>query len=92
MDVGHTVDIVYLDFAKALHSTNHRFLLTKLKSSGIDGAVLNWIKSYLSNRSYQVKIDGVYSEEAPCLSGVSQGSFIDPLLFLLCINDLPTDH
>ncbi len=44
----------------------HRFLLDKRKSSGIDGAVLNWIKSYLSNRSYPVQIDGVLSEEAPC--------------------------
>ncbi len=69
MDEGHTVELVYLVFAKAFDSANHRFLLAKLKSSGIDGAVLNWIKSYLSNRSYQVQIDGVLSEEAPCLSG-----------------------
>ncbi len=69
LDEGHTVDLVYLDFAKAFDSVNHRFLLAKLKSSGIDGAVLNWFKSYLSNRSYQVQIDGALSEEAPCLSG-----------------------
>ncbi len=43
MDEGYTVDFVYLDFAKAFDSVNHRFLLAKLKSSGIDGAVLNWI-------------------------------------------------
>ncbi len=48
MDEGHTVHLVYLNFAKAFDSVNHRFLLAKLKSYGIDGAMLNWIKSYLS--------------------------------------------
>ncbi len=81
LDEGHTVDLVYLDFAKAFDSVNHRFILATLKSSVIIGAVLNWIKSYLSNRSYQVQIGGVLSEEAHCLSGVPQGSVIGPLLF-----------
>ncbi len=72
LDEGHTVDLVYLDFAKTFDSVNHRFLLAKLKASGIDGAVLNWIKSYLSNRSYQVRIDDILSEEAPCHSGFPQ--------------------
>ncbi len=64
LDEGHKMDFVYLDFAKAFDSVNHRFILAKLKSGGIDGAVLNCIKSYLSNRSYQVQIDGVSSEVA----------------------------
>ncbi len=49
MNEGHTVDLAYLDFAKTFDSVNHRFRLAKLKSPGIDGPVLNWIKSYLSN-------------------------------------------
>ncbi len=50
MDEGHTVDLVYLDFAKAFDSVDHRFLLAKLKSSCIDGSVLNSIKFNLSKR------------------------------------------
>ncbi len=44
LDEGHMVDLIYLNFAKAFDSVSHRFLLVKLKASGIDGAVLNWIK------------------------------------------------
>ncbi len=73
LDEGHTVGFVYRDFAKAFDSVNHQFLLAKPKASGIDGAVLNWIKSYLSNRTYQVQIDSILSEGAPCHSGVPQG-------------------
>ncbi len=58
------------DIAKAFDTLNHRFLLTKLTFSGIDGPVLNWIKSFLSDRLYQVQIDGVLSEVDPCHSGV----------------------
>ncbi len=31
------VDLVFVDFAKAFDTVNHRFLLAKLKSPGIDG-------------------------------------------------------
>ncbi len=88
LDEGHTVNLVYLDFAKAFDSVNHWFLLAKVKSSGIDRAVLNLIESCLSTRSYQVQIDGILSEEAPCHSGAPQGSVIGPFLFLLYLNDL----
>ncbi len=40
-------------------------------------------------KSYQVHIDGVLPEEAPCLTCVPLGSVIALLLFLLYGNDLP---
>ncbi len=43
LDEGDTVDIVYLDFAKAFDSVNHRLLLTKLKCHRIAHSVINWI-------------------------------------------------
>ncbi len=69
MDEGPTVNLFYLDFAKAFDSVNHRLLLAKLTSSGIDGLVFNWIESCLSGRPYKVQFDDILSEEAPCLNG-----------------------
>ncbi len=35
IDDRNTADVVYLDFAKAFDSDNHRFLLAKLESFGL---------------------------------------------------------
>ncbi len=67
MNEGYTVGLVCLDFAKPFDSINHWFVLAKLKSSGIEGLVLNWIEFYPFDRSFQVQSDDVLSEEAPCL-------------------------
>ncbi len=43
IDEGHTVDVVYLDFAKVFDSVNDRFLLAKMKSFGLGVVVVRWI-------------------------------------------------
>ena len=80
-----------MDFAKAFDKVSHWGLAIKLKNYGVTGQVHKWIVDFLHQRSQRVVCKGDHSGWAPVLSGVPQGSFIGPVLFLVYINDLPKE-
>ena len=88
LDEGDQLDVVYLDIAKAFDLVPHQLLLRKCQKYGLSDDVCKLIKSYLSNRAYQVTLNGRSSRRVFPGSGVGQGSVLGPKLFLLHFNDL----
>ncbi|KAL2088527.1 hypothetical protein ACEWY4_015426 [Coilia grayii] len=83
-DVGKTSVLVLLDLSAAFDTVDHCILLHRLKHwVGFTGTVINWLKSYLQQRSFFVAIGNCTSASMSLTCGVPQGSILGPLLFNL---------
>ena len=77
------VDTTYLDFSKGFDRADHNILLHKIKALKITIKILKWKEIFLKKREQRVKINGHLSDWVWVLLGVSQGSALRPLLFLI---------
>ena len=79
-----TVVLILLDLSAAFDTIDHTILAKKLLDDyGISGTALQWLQSYLTNRTYCVKIGDTMSSVMELLFGVPQGSLLGPILFIL---------
>jgi len=81
----HSVAVAYIDFHKAFDSVCHSKLLVRLASLGIAGNLLEWIKSFLSDRQQRTKVGSALSGPVNINSGVIQGIVVSGLFCSCCI-------
>ena len=84
--MGNSTFVAFIDFRKAFDSIDHQILLEKIASTGVIDASDKWFQSYLTNWSQITIANNIASKPNNIRYGVSQGSILGPLLFLVFIN------
>ena len=86
------VRCIAVDFLKAFDKISHEIILkTAQNDFFLPNHTVNWLYSFLSNRSQRVHIsNSLFTSWKSCSSGVPQGSILGPLLFAMVINSYGT--
>ena len=85
IDEGKLSVLVLLDLSAVFDTIDHGILLhySLQYVFGIQGTVLSWFRSYLTKRFQIVSTQGTHSDQIELCCGVSQGSVLGPILFVL---------
>ena len=81
--------MILIDLQKAFATINHDIFLNKLSIIGFSDRTIKWFQSYPSNRKFTLKLENFFSEVSSTSCSVSQESILDPLLFLIYLNNMP---
>ena len=89
LNKGNIFVLALLDFSSAFDTIDSSILIHHLHTDfGFTDTVLQWLSSYLTDRTHYVSLSNHCSAFAHVHSGVPQGSVLSPILFTMYIKPL----
>jgi hypothetical protein len=79
----------FIDIEKAFDTVWRYNVLKKLTDWKVTGNMLQFLRNFMENRTFQVRINGKLSNTFHQTNGIPQGSVLSSTLFLVAINSLP---
>ena len=79
---------VFVDFSKAFDTINRTKMVEAMENVGVRGRASEWLRNYLTDRSFLVQIGDSLSKKRSSRHGVAQGSILGPLMYTLYVNDI----
>ena len=85
---GKYSGMILINPQKAFDTLDHKILLDQMKCMSFSDKTIKWFHSCLTNRTFFVSLDNVFSTAGTINCRVPQRFILGPLLFLLSINDV----
>ena len=85
---GEIFSAILMDVSGAFNNVHHERLIHNMRKRRIPVEITQWVLSFLSNRTTQMRFNGITTSPIPTPTGIPQGSPLSPILYILYNSDL----
>src|SRR5438046_6341901 len=85
---GEIFSAILMDVSGAFNNVHHERLIHNMRKRRIPVEITQWVLSFLSNRTTQMRFNGITTSPIPTPTGIPQGSPLSPILYIMYNSDL----